>query len=81
MEIPDVPKPLLEALTQAAASNRCALVGGVVRDLLLHRHHEDPWRGLPDLDLVVEGRAADLVQRLPGALEREFGCSIPLSVQ
>ena len=81
MEIPDVPKPLLEALTQAAAGMRCALVGGVVRDLLLHRHHEDPWRGLPDLDLVVEGRAADLVQRLPEALEREFGCPIPLSVQ
>ena len=52
-----------------------------MRDLLLHRHHEDPWRGLPDLDLVVEGRAAELVQRLPEALEREFGCSIPLSVQ
>ena len=81
MEIPDVPKPLLEALTQAAGGMRCALVGGVVRDLLLHRHHEDPWRGLPDLDLVVEGRAADLVQRLPDALEREFGCWISLSVQ
>ena len=81
MEIPDVPKPLLEALTQAAAGERCALVGGVVRDLLLHRHHEDPWRGLPDLDLVVEGRAADLVQRLPDALEHQFGCSIPLSLQ
>ena len=81
MEIPDVPKPLLEAFTHAAAGMRCALVGGVVRDLLLHRHHEDPWRGLPDLDLVVEGRAAELVQRLPEALEREFGCSIPLNVQ
>ena len=81
MEIPDVPKPLLEALIQAAAGERCALVGGVVRDLLLHRHHEDPWRGLPDLDVVVEGRAADLVQRLPKALERRFGVSIPLRLQ
>ena len=81
MEIPDVPKPLLEALTQAAAGERCALVGGVVRDLLLHRHHEDPWRGLPDLDIVVEGRAAELVQRLPEALESQFACSIPLSLQ
>ena len=81
MEIPDVPKPLLEALTQAAAGKRCALVGGVVRDLLLHRHYEDPWRGLPDLDVVVEGRAADLVQRLPNALECQFGCSVPLSFQ
>ena len=81
MEIPDVPKPLLEALTQAAAGERCALVGGVVRDLLLHRHHEDPWRGLPDLDVVVEGRAADLVQRLPHALESRFGFSTPFRLQ
>ena len=81
MEIPDVPKPLLEALTQAAAGKRFALVGGVVRDLLLHRHHEDPWRGLPDLDIVVEGLAADLVQRLPQALECQFGFSIPHSLQ
>jgi poly(A) polymerase len=81
MEIPDVPKPLLEVLIQAAAGARCALVGGVVRDLLLHRHHEDPWRGLPDLDLVIEGRAADLVQRLPEALQLQFGRPIPLGVQ
>jgi len=29
-------------------------VGGAVRDLLLHREHDDPWLGVPDLDLVVE---------------------------
>ena len=81
MEIPDIPKPLLEALAQASAGEPCALVGGVVRDLLLHRHHEDPWRGLPDLDIVVEGSVAELVQRLPDALQRCFGTSIPLSVQ
>ena len=81
MEIPDVPNPLLEALTAAAAGQRCALVGGVVRDLLLHRHHEDPWRGLPDLDLVVEGRAADLVERLSEALRPMFAQLIPLRVQ
>ena len=73
MEIPDVPKPLVEALTKAAAGQRCALVGGVVRDLLLHRNHEDPWRGLPDLDIVVEGSAAELVRRLPSALTHLFG--------
>jgi poly(A) polymerase len=39
---------------QAAAEDRLALVGGAVRDLLLHRVHNDPWRGVPDLDLVVE---------------------------
>jgi len=48
----------------AAAGQRLALVGGAVRDLLLHRVHNDPWRGLPDLDLVVEGQAAALVERL-----------------
>ncbi len=37
-----------------AAGHRLALVGGAVRDLLLHRVHNDPWRGVPDLDLVVE---------------------------
>ena len=45
-----------------------ALVGGAVRDLLLHRLHNDPWRGLPDLDLVVEGRASELVEDLAGQL-------------
>jgi poly(A) polymerase len=41
-------------LLRAAAGDRLALVGGAVRDLLLHRVHNDPWRGVPDLDLVVE---------------------------
>ena len=45
---------MLLALARAAAPDRLALVGGAVRDLLLHRVHADPWRGLPDLDLVVE---------------------------
>jgi poly(A) polymerase len=31
---------------------------------LLHRVHRDPWRDLPDLDLVVEGDAAELLDRL-----------------
>jgi poly(A) polymerase len=81
VQIPDVPPQLLAALVEAAAGQRLALVGGVVRDLLLHRHHHDPWRGLPDLDLVVEGRAADLVEHLPAALERQFGMAIPLRQQ
>jgi len=81
VQIPDVPPQLLTALVEAAAGQRLALVGGVVRDLLLHRHHQDPWRGLPDLDLVVEGQAADLVARLPAALEDHFGTAIPLRQQ
>ena len=53
-ELPGIPPALLELLLQAQAGGRLALVGGAVRDLLLHRVHNDPWRGVPDLDLVVE---------------------------
>ena len=81
MQIPDVPPQLLAALVEAAAGQRLALVGGVVRDLLLHRHHQDPWRGLPDLDLVVEGQAADFVDRLPLALEQRLDQAVPLRLQ
>lgn len=74
MEIPGIPTPVLLALRRAG-STPVALVGGAVRDLQLHRVHNDPWRGLPDLDLVVEGRAADLVAVLleqlgPGVVQR-----------
>ena len=41
-----------------------ALVGGAVRDALLHHQHKDLWRGLPDLDFVVEGSAEALAQHL-----------------
>ncbi|NDG23946.1 MAG: CCA tRNA nucleotidyltransferase [Synechococcaceae bacterium WBB_10_009] len=81
MQIPDVPPQLLAALVEAAAGQRLALVGGVVRDLLLHRHHQDPWRGLPDLDLVVEGRAADLVERLQAALAHQIGRPVAIREQ
>lgn len=55
MDLPGVPPQLFELLVASAGGSRIALVGGAVRDLLLHRVHHDPWRGLPDLDLVVEG--------------------------
>lgn len=67
MPVPGVPLALLEGLMaaqQRAGLPRVALVGGAVRDLLLHRVHNDPWRGVPDLDLVVEGRASALVEAL-----------------
>ena len=60
MQFPGVPQELLQALAAAAGGRRLALVGGAVRDLLLHRVHNDPWRGLPDLDLVVEGTSAEI---------------------
>ena len=59
MDLPGVPPELLQSLAAAADGAPIALVGGAVRDLLLHRIHQDPWRGLPDLDLVVEGAPGD----------------------
>ena len=59
MDLPGVPPELLQTLAAAADGAPIALVGGAVRDLLLHRIHQDPWRGLPDLDLVVEGVPGD----------------------
>jgi len=78
VQIPDVPPQLLAALVEAAADQRLALVGGVVRDLLLHRHHQDPWRGLPDLDLVVEGQAEELVNGLLQELRQVLGSEVEL---
>lgn len=54
--LPGLSFRLVALLSQAAAPDRLALVGGAVRDLLRHRLHNDPWTGLPDLDLVVESR-------------------------
>ena len=68
LEIPGIPPGLPPLLLALAGEQPTALVGGAVRDLLLHRVHNDPWRGLPDLDLVVEGRAGDFVRRLEQAL-------------
>lgn len=82
--LPGVPVALLEELRAAAREAgvvRLALVGGVVRDALLHRDHGQPWTGVPDLDLVVEGDAAAVAaalqrrcgpQRLTGC--QEHGC-------
>ena len=52
---------LLSTVQDAARTcgvTRLALVGGAVRDGLLHHEHRAPWRGLTDLDFVVEGSAA-----------------------
>ncbi|MGB7564838.1 MAG: CCA tRNA nucleotidyltransferase, partial [Prochlorococcaceae cyanobacterium] len=64
MDIPGLPPGLLEALVAHSGGRRLALVGGAVRDLLLHQVHNDPWRGLVDLDLVLEGSAPELAERL-----------------
>ena len=67
MELPGIAPDLLSTVQDAAHEcgvTRLALVGGAVRDALLHREYQDPWRGLPDLDLVVEGSAEVLAQHL-----------------
>ena len=72
MERPGLPSqllPALQAIASAAGVSRLALVGGAVRDALLHDQHCDPWRDLPDLDLVLEGSASELA----AALERHYG--------
>jgi len=63
MELPGVPIAVLDDLKAAALDAgmpRLALVGGVVRDWLLHQRQGLPWAGVPDLDWVVEGDAAHL---------------------
>ncbi len=58
MDLPGVPAALWPVLLVAAGPHRIALVGGAVRDWLLHHQHRDPWRGLVDLDLVIEDPSA-----------------------
>ena len=67
MELPGVPSALMTALWTAAGSahiQRLALVGGQVRDQLLHQSHGHGPSAPADLDLVVEGDAAQLAQHL-----------------
>lgn len=67
LDLPGVPSALLEDLrlaAQDAGVSRLALVGGAVRDALLHYQHGYPWLGVPDLDLVVEGHAEHLAAAL-----------------
>ena len=62
-----MPSSVLEALqgvARALGISRLALVGGVVRDQLLHQRCGRAWSGVPDLDWVVEGDAAALVAEL-----------------
>ncbi|MFM7676114.1 MAG: CCA tRNA nucleotidyltransferase [Synechococcus sp.] len=59
-----------EPLRQASEGLRVALVGGAVRDLMLHHLHRDPLTGMPDLDLLVEPPGAlVLAERLRQRME------------
>ena len=67
MELPGISPDLLSTVLDTARAcgvKRLALVGGAVRDALLHHQHQDPWRGLLDLDFVVEGSAVALAETL-----------------
>ena len=67
MELPGVPSALLTDLLKAAESadvHRLALVGGQVRDQLLHQRHGQSPISPADLDLVVEGDPAQLARYL-----------------
>ena len=62
-----MPNRLVDELREAAVSvgaKRLALVGGVVRDQLLHQRFGRDWGGVSDLDWVVEGDAAALAAEL-----------------
>lgn len=66
-ELQGIPPELTLALVEQArlqGLGRLALVGGAVRDALLHQRHGASWTGLPDLDLVLEGSCADLARGL-----------------
>ena len=74
VHLPGIPDSVLLALQDEARLQggvRLALVGGAVRDALLHHKHRDPWRELPDLDLVVEGSTESLAQGLRQRLGAE----------
>ena len=56
-ELQGIPPELTLALVEQVrlqGPGRLALVGGAVRDALLHQLHGASWKGLPDLDLVLE---------------------------
>jgi poly(A) polymerase len=73
---------LLRQVVDLAAPLRVALVGGTVRDLLLHRPHNDPRLGLPDLDLIVEestpGVRAPAAHRVAITLRQQLGKAVSL---
>ena len=55
--LPGIPPELTRTLSEQVrlqGHGRLALVGGAVRDALLHQLHGASWRGLLDLDLVLE---------------------------
>jgi poly(A) polymerase len=79
MDLPGVPNRLLEELREAAVSvgvHRLALVGGAVRDQLLHQRFGRALAGVLDLDWVVEGEAAALAAELGRRCRPDRLCAV-----
>ena len=67
--LPGIPPDLIPSLVaQVKGTGRLALVGGAVRDALLHDMHQVPCQTLPDLDLVYEGSCSELASGLQETL-------------
>ena len=67
MNLTGVPSSLLAELRSAAVAagvKRLAIVGGAVRDGLLHERYGRVWTGVPDLDWILEGDAMGLAAEL-----------------
>ena len=67
MNLTGVPSSLLAELRAAAVGagvKRLAIVGGAVRDGLLHERYGRVWTGVPDLDWILEGDAMGLAAEL-----------------
>ena len=67
--LPGIPPDLIPSLVaQVNGAGRLALVGGAVRDALLHNVHEVRLKTLPDLDFVYEGSCSELASGLQETL-------------
>ena len=67
--LPGIPPDLIPSLVaQVNGTGRLALVGGAVRDALLHDVHQVRLTTLPDLDLVFEGSCSGLASGLQKTL-------------
>ena len=67
LNLTGVPQSLTSELRSAALDagiSRLALVGGVVRDLLIHQLHDVSLADVKDFDWVVEGSAISLAEAL-----------------
>ncbi len=57
-QLPGLPKDFLSILKFAAKKSgvkRVAIVGGVIRDKIIHSIHKVPLQKYQDIDLLVEG--------------------------